>query len=55
MLSWSILEYGKQMAASGELSHAMNVVKWDIVYLLKFISKLVFFTERCYVVDFFYL
>ncbi|TMW84499.1 hypothetical protein EJD97_025051 [Solanum chilense] len=35
MLSWSILEYGRQMAASGELSHAMDAVKWGTDYLLK--------------------
>ena len=27
MMSWSIIEYGKQMAASGELGHAMEAVK----------------------------
>uniref|UniRef100_A0A0V0IMN5 Endoglucanase n=1 Tax=Solanum chacoense TaxID=4108 RepID=A0A0V0IMN5_SOLCH len=35
MLSWSILEYGRQMAASGELTHAMDAVKWGTDYLLK--------------------
>ncbi|CAN4077556.1 unnamed protein product [Withania somnifera] len=35
MLSWSILEYGRQMSASGELSHAMDAVKWGTDYLLK--------------------
>ena len=35
MLSWCILEYERQMVASGELSHDMNVVKWSIDYLLK--------------------
>ncbi|KAK9151606.1 hypothetical protein Syun_009915 [Stephania yunnanensis] len=28
MMSWSIVEYGKQMAANGELEHAMEAVKW---------------------------
>lgn len=35
MMSWSILEYGKQMAASGELGHAMEAVKWGTDYLIK--------------------
>lgn len=35
MMSWSILEYGKQMASSGELSHAVDAVKWGSDYLIK--------------------
>ncbi|KAF2313445.1 hypothetical protein GH714_011047 [Hevea brasiliensis] len=35
MMSWSIIEYGKQMAASGELSHAMAAVKWGTDYFIK--------------------
>ncbi|GAV65778.1 Glyco_hydro_9 domain-containing protein/CBM49 domain-containing protein [Cephalotus follicularis] len=35
MMSWSIIEYGKQMASSGELSHAMEAVKWGTDYLIK--------------------
>ncbi|KAF5460557.1 hypothetical protein F2P56_020421 [Juglans regia] len=35
MMSWSIVEYGKQMAASGELSHAMDALKWGTDYLIK--------------------
>ncbi|KAJ6806987.1 endoglucanase 6-like [Iris pallida] len=35
MMSWSIGEYGKQMAASGELGHAMKAVRWGTDYLLK--------------------
>lgn len=35
MMSWSILEYGRQMGASGELGHAMDAVKWGTDYLLK--------------------
>lgn len=35
MMSWSILEYGKQMAASGELGHAIDAVKWGTDYLIK--------------------
>lgn len=35
MMSWSIVEYGKQMATSGELAHAMDAVKWGTDYLIK--------------------
>ncbi|KAE8056269.1 hypothetical protein FH972_013056 [Carpinus fangiana] len=28
MMSWSIIEYGKQIAAGGELGHAMDALKW---------------------------
>jgi len=35
MMSWSIIEYGKQMAASGELGHAMEAVKWGTDYFIK--------------------
>lgn len=35
MMAWSIAEYGKQMAASGELGHAMEAVKWGTDYLIK--------------------
>ena len=35
MLSWSIIEYGKQMAQSGELGHAMDAVKWGTDYFIK--------------------
>ncbi|XP_008239042.1 PREDICTED: endoglucanase 6 [Prunus mume] len=35
MMSWSIIEYGKQMAASGELAHAMEAVKWGTDYFIK--------------------
>ncbi|KAL7204527.1 hypothetical protein ACSBR2_017573 [Camellia fascicularis] len=35
MMSWSIVEYGRQMAASRELSHAMEAVKWGTDYLIK--------------------
>ncbi|KAG0503534.1 hypothetical protein HPP92_003606 [Vanilla planifolia] len=35
MMSWGIVEYGKQMAASGELGHAMDAVKWGTDYLIK--------------------
>ncbi|XP_039143300.1 endoglucanase 6-like [Dioscorea cayenensis subsp. rotundata] len=35
MMSWSILEYGKQMGGSGELGHAIEAVKWGTDYLIK--------------------
>nr|DAD19207.1 TPA_asm: hypothetical protein HUJ06_020670 [Nelumbo nucifera] len=35
MMSWSIVEYGKQIAANGELGHAMAAVKWGTDYLIK--------------------
>lgn len=35
MMSWSIIEYGKQMATSGELAHAMDAIKWGTDYLIK--------------------
>ncbi|KAL6619561.1 hypothetical protein ACP70R_034700 [Stipagrostis hirtigluma subsp. patula] len=35
MMSWGILEYGKQMAAAGELQNAMDAVKWGTDYFIK--------------------
>ncbi|CAI9771794.1 unnamed protein product [Fraxinus pennsylvanica] len=35
MMSWSVIEYGKQMASSGELGHAIAAVKWGTDYLIK--------------------
>ncbi|CAI9772656.1 unnamed protein product [Fraxinus pennsylvanica] len=35
MMSWSIIEYGKQMAASGELNNALDAIKWGTDYLIK--------------------
>ncbi|KGN53401.1 endoglucanase 6 [Cucumis sativus] len=35
MMSWSIIEYGKQMATNGELSHALDAVKWGTDYFIK--------------------
>uniref|UniRef100_A0A7N0RCA9 Endoglucanase n=1 Tax=Kalanchoe fedtschenkoi TaxID=63787 RepID=A0A7N0RCA9_KALFE len=35
MMSWSIVEYHQQLAASGELGHAMDAVKWGTDYLIK--------------------
>lgn len=35
MMSWSVLEYGKQLASNGELGHAMEAVKWGTDYFIK--------------------
>ncbi|KAF8725544.1 hypothetical protein HU200_020077 [Digitaria exilis] len=35
MMSWGILEYGKEMAAAGELRNAMDAVKWGTDYFIK--------------------
>jgi hypothetical protein len=35
MMSWGILEYGRQMAAAGELHNAMDAVKWGTDYFIK--------------------
>ncbi|XP_030500655.2 endoglucanase 6 isoform X1 [Cannabis sativa] len=35
MMSWSIIEYGKQMGENGELGHAMDAVKWGTDYFIK--------------------
>ncbi|KAH9292189.1 hypothetical protein KI387_042623, partial [Taxus chinensis] len=35
MLSWSVIEYGKQLAKSGELGYSMEAIQWGTDYLLK--------------------
>ncbi|KAL3499229.1 hypothetical protein ACH5RR_038322 [Cinchona calisaya] len=35
VMAWGIIEYGTQMAASGELGHAMDAVKWGTDYFIK--------------------
>ncbi|KAJ4957172.1 hypothetical protein NE237_013955 [Protea cynaroides] len=35
MMSWSIVEYGKQITTTGELGHAMEALKWGTDYLIK--------------------
>ncbi|KAL6850124.1 hypothetical protein ACP4OV_020751 [Aristida adscensionis] len=35
MMSWSVLEYGEEMAAAGELGHAVEAVKWGTDYFAK--------------------
>ena len=35
MLSWSLLEYGADVADAGELSHALESIKWGTDYFIK--------------------
>jgi hypothetical protein len=35
MLSWSLIEYGDDVAAAGELGHALEAVKWGTDYFIK--------------------
>ncbi|XP_047340676.1 endoglucanase 11-like [Impatiens glandulifera] len=35
MLSWGVIEYGDQIAAAGELEHAMESIKWGTDYFIK--------------------
>lgn len=35
MMSWSIIEYGGQIDAGGELKHAVDAVKWGTDYFIK--------------------
>ncbi|XP_010252537.1 PREDICTED: endoglucanase 11-like [Nelumbo nucifera] len=35
MLSWSVIEYGKQIAAAGEYEHALEAIKWGTDYFIK--------------------
>ena len=35
MLSWSLIEYGGDVAAAGELGHALEAVKWGTDYFIK--------------------
>uniref|UniRef100_A0A0E0N9Y3 Endoglucanase n=1 Tax=Oryza rufipogon TaxID=4529 RepID=A0A0E0N9Y3_ORYRU len=35
MLSWSVLEYGEEIAAAGELGHALHAIKWGTDYFIK--------------------
>ncbi|KAH9292188.1 hypothetical protein KI387_042622, partial [Taxus chinensis] len=35
MLAWSVIEYGKQLAQSGELGYSMEAIKWGTDYLVK--------------------
>ncbi|PIA36831.1 hypothetical protein AQUCO_03200063v1 [Aquilegia coerulea] len=35
MLSWGVIEYGKQIADAGELKHALEAIKWGTDYFIK--------------------
>ncbi|KAF8410777.1 hypothetical protein HHK36_003314 [Tetracentron sinense] len=35
MLSWSVIEYGEQIAAGGEYEHALEAIKWGTDYFIK--------------------
>ncbi|CAM8955821.1 unnamed protein product [Rhodiola kirilowii] len=35
MLSWSVLEYGEQIAGAGEMGHALEAIKWGTDYFIK--------------------
>ncbi|RWW47630.1 hypothetical protein BHE74_00046381 [Ensete ventricosum] len=35
MLSWSVVEYGGDIAAAGELKHALAAIKWGTDYFIK--------------------
>jgi hypothetical protein len=39
MLSWSLLEYGADVAAAGELAHALDAIKWGTDYFIKAHTK----------------
>ncbi|KAL8150386.1 hypothetical protein V2J09_020194 [Rumex salicifolius] len=35
MMSWSLIEYGKQVSAMGELGNALEAIKWGTDYFIK--------------------
>lgn len=35
MLSWGVIEYGEQLAAAGEYTHALEAIKWGTDYFIK--------------------
>lgn len=35
MLSWSIMEHGQEIAAAGEIEHALEAIKWGTDYFIK--------------------
>jgi hypothetical protein len=39
MLSWSLVEYGADVAAAGELAHALEAIKWGADYFVKAHTK----------------
>ena len=39
MLSWSMIEYGDDVEAAGELAHALEAIKWGTDYFIKAHTK----------------
>ncbi|KAL6861725.1 hypothetical protein ACP4OV_017425 [Aristida adscensionis] len=39
LLSWSLVEYGADVAAAGELAHALEAIKWGTDYFIKAHTK----------------
>ncbi|XP_010928421.1 endoglucanase 11 isoform X2 [Elaeis guineensis] len=35
MLSWSVMEYSEELAAAGEIGHALDAIKWGTDYFIK--------------------
>lgn len=35
LLSWSVVEYGDELAAAGEYDHALEAIKWGTDYFIK--------------------
>ncbi|KAF2571949.1 hypothetical protein F2Q70_00001428 [Brassica cretica] len=35
MMAWSVIEYGNQLAANGELGHSIDAIKWGTDYFIK--------------------
>jgi hypothetical protein len=35
MLSWSVIEFGEEIAAAGEYQHALEAIKWGTDYFIK--------------------
>ena len=35
MLSWGVIEYGKDMTKAGEYVHALEAIKWGTDYFIK--------------------
>jgi Glycosyl hydrolase family 9 len=35
MLSWSMIEFGEEIAAAGQYQHALEAIKWGTDYFIK--------------------
>jgi hypothetical protein len=35
MLSWSVIEYGSQMASQGQLGYSLEAIQWGTDYFIK--------------------